>query len=154
MRRRRKRRMMKCGRYQSLYQKFPLVDCYINSKITTKHSCQQYTANPCWTPLTRSWPQEIHCGSMIKWIMTSAAIRHTVWICNKTMTIATTKYTVDLWCNIRKCQMYITPIIAWEERWYQCSLLISQGLQRHRTWYISSHVNKWNWCRTWGKLTE
>ena len=31
--------------------------------------------------------------------MTSATTRHTVWICSKTMTIATTKYAVDLWCE-------------------------------------------------------
>ena len=142
VRRRRKHRMTKHNRYQSLYQKCPLADCYTNSEIMTKHSCWQYIADPCWTPLTRSWPREIQCGSMIKWIMTSAATRHTVWIYNKTMTIAMTKYTVDLWCNICKCQIYITPIAAWEERWCQCSLLISQGLQRHRTWYILSHVNK------------
>ena len=39
--------------------KMPMVGCYINSEIMTKHSCQQYTADPCWTPLTRSWPREI-----------------------------------------------------------------------------------------------
>ena len=91
---------------------------------------------------------------MIKRIVTSAAIKHTVWIYSKMMTIATTKYTMDLWWNICKCQTYITPITAWEERWYQCSLLISQGLQLHRTWYILSHVNKWIWGWTWGKSTD
>ena len=44
----------------------PLASCDTYSEMTTKHNCQQYTANPCWTPLTRSWPQEIQCGSMIK----------------------------------------------------------------------------------------
>ena len=79
--------------------KMPLASCYTYSEMMTKHSCQQYTADPCWIPLMRSWPWEIQCGSMRKWIMTSAATRHTVWIYNKTMTIATTKYTVDLWCK-------------------------------------------------------
>ena len=46
-----------------LYQKRPWrADIY--SEITTKHSCQTYTTNPCETQLTRSWSQKIHCGSM------------------------------------------------------------------------------------------
>ena len=40
----------------ALYQKFPLASCYTDLEMTTKHNCQQYTADPCWTPLTKSWP--------------------------------------------------------------------------------------------------
>jgi hypothetical protein len=43
----------------SLYQKMPLARCYTYSEMTTKHSYQQYTVDPCWTPLMRSWPREI-----------------------------------------------------------------------------------------------
>ena len=57
--RKRKRRMMKCSCNQSLYKRCPLADWYIYSEMTTKHSCQKYIADPCWTPLTRSWPRGI-----------------------------------------------------------------------------------------------
>jgi hypothetical protein len=30
-----------------LYQKMPLASCYIDSKIATKHNCQQYIIDPC-----------------------------------------------------------------------------------------------------------
>lgn len=31
----------------ALYQKMPLVSYYTYSEMTTKHSCQQYTTDPC-----------------------------------------------------------------------------------------------------------
>ena len=50
----------------ALYQKCPWQTIYKDLEIATKNNCQQYTADPCWTLLTRSWPREIQCGSMIK----------------------------------------------------------------------------------------
>ena len=40
----------------AMYKKMPLACYYIDSEMMNKNNYQQYTTDPCWTPLTRSWP--------------------------------------------------------------------------------------------------
>ena len=140
--------------HQPCTKKTPLASCHTYSEMTTKHSCQKYTTDMCKTQQTRSWPQEIQCGSMIK--MNHDECSHQTYIVDL-------KQDNDHSHDQVHCgsMMYYTQVsnIHSSNRSLGGEVITVKspnipGSSTPPNWYISSHVHKWSWCQTWGKSTD